>query len=201
MLNLKKIAVTGGLASGKSTVCRMLEELGAYVVSADLIVHQLLSPDSTVGKQITQQFGSDLVSDGRIDRKKLADIVFSNPDQLRALEKILHPAVFEEIEKKYREVKDQNQYALFVAEIPLLYEANAEHNYDAVLTVIAPLQQCQQRFIEQGNHTEQEFKLRMGRQISPLEKAKKAHYIIENNSTISELKNQVIKTYSLLTST
>ncbi|MBY0530262.1 MAG: dephospho-CoA kinase [Rhabdochlamydiaceae bacterium] len=201
MLSLKKIAVTGGLASGKSTVCQMLKELGAYVVSADLIVHELLSPDSTVGKQVIQQFGSDLVTDGRINRKKLADIVFSNPDQLRALEKILHPAVFEEIKKKYREVNDQNQYALFVAEIPLLYEAHAEQDYDAVLTVSAPLEQCEKRFIEKDNHTEKEFKLRMGSQINPQEKVKKAHYVIENNSTISELKNQVIKIYSLLTST
>lgn len=201
MLSLKKIAVTGGLASGKSTVCRMLEELGAYVVSADAIAHQLLSPDSNVGQRILEEFGSDLETKGTINRTKLAEIVFSNPEKLKALEAILHPAVFAELEKRYQEIKHTSRYSLFVAEVPLLYEVNYENQFDCVIAVTAPDQQCRQRFVEQGKYGTEEFELRMARQISPEEKAKQADYVIQNNSTLSELKTQVKTIYSILTST
>lgn len=201
MLTLTKVAVTGGLASGKSTVCRMFEELGAYVVSADEIVHQLLSPDSAIGQKIIQQLGSDLVKNGQFDRKKIADIVFTDPKKLRELETILHPAVFAEVEKKYQEVKQKNKHALFVAEIPLLFESQTQNDYDVVITVSASPDLCKQRFVAKGLNSDEQFNLRMSQQLNLDEKASKSHYVIINNGTLSELKNQVINIYSLLTQT
>jgi len=91
MLKLVKIAITGGVASGKSSVCRFFQELGAYVVNADAIVHKLLDPSSDLGKQIIQLFGT-------LSRKRLSEIVFEDPEKLEKLEKLLHPAVLKKIE-------------------------------------------------------------------------------------------------------
>ena len=85
MLKIKKVAVTGGLAAGKTTVCQLFKELGACVVSADEIVHQLLSPGTAVGQQVVSLLGSDIISDQGLDRKKIAAKVFSQPDLLLSL--------------------------------------------------------------------------------------------------------------------
>ena len=199
MLTLKKVAVTGGLSSGKSTVCRLFEELGSYVVSADAIVHQLLSPDTAVGRQVISLLGSDSVRDHHFDRKKIADEVFSHPDLLRALEKILHPAVLSEIKTKYLQIKSEQKYSLFVAEIPLLYESESEHFYDAVIAIMAAPDTCRARFKEQRPDADQEFDRRMNRQLPPLQKAAKAQFVIENNGSFDELKQKVEAIHSQLT--
>src|SRR5262245_55950333 len=103
MLILKKVAVTGGLSCGKSSVCRIFKELGAYVVSADDIVHQLLTPQTKPGQQVIELMGSDIVVDQHIDRSKIAKKVFGNLKLLKSLEQILHPAVRHEIDKKYQQ--------------------------------------------------------------------------------------------------
>ncbi len=199
MLKLKKIAVTGGLSSGKSSVCHIFEELGSYVVNADQIVHQLLSPDTAIGQQVISLLGPDIISDHRLDRKKIADKVFSHPDTLRALEKILHPAVFEEIEKTYHQINNEQTYSLFVAEIPLLYESESEHFYDAVVAVVADPTICKHRFAEHREQGDMEFDKRMNRQLAPQEKAAQAHFVIENNGSLIELKQKVMDIHSQLT--
>lgn len=192
MLNLKKIAVTGGLASGKTTVCRYLGELGAYVVSADAIVHQLLSSDAAIKEQVIGLLGTEIVSDRQLNRQKIAEQVFSHPDKLVLLEKILHPAVLEEIEKKYKQVKKEKKYSLFIAEIPLLYESESEHFYDRVVSVTADPALCQQRY------TQPDFEKRMQRQLPLHYKTAKAHYTIENNGNLDDLKKNVLALYSQL---
>lgn len=199
MLTLKKVAVTGGLSSGKSTVCRLFEELGSYVVNADAIVHQLLSPDTAVGQQVIKLLGSDIVRDCQFDRKKIADRVFSDPDSLRALEKILHPAVFNEIKAKYLQIQNEQKYSLFVAEIPLLYESESEDFYDVVIAVMATPDICRKRFKEHWQKEDLEFDRRMNRQLSPIHKGAKAQVLIENNGSIDDLKHNVAIIYSQLT--
>ncbi len=199
MLTLKKVAVTGGLSCGKSTVCHLFKELGCYVISADAIVHQLLSPGTAVGQQIISLLGSDIVRDCEFDRKKIADKVFSDPDSLRALEKILHPAVFDEIKAKYLEIQNKQDYSLFVAEIPLLYESKSEDFYDVIIAVMADPNVCRQRFKERQEQEGFEFDRRMNRQLSPIHKAARAQVLIENNGSIDELKQNIAVIYSQLT--
>lgn len=193
MLTLKKVAVTGGLASGKSSVCRIFEDWGAYVVSADKIVHQILSPHTAIGKQIVQELGPEIVKDDELDRAKIAEKVFSHPDKLQNLEKIIHPAVIDEIEKQYQQIKHQKRYRLFVAEIPLLYESESEHLFDNVIAVVADPALCRQRFQQSKNSSSEEFERRMLRQMHPLEKAAKADHVIYNNGDLEELKENVMK--------
>ena len=195
MLNLKKIAVTGGLSAGKSTVCEIFRQLGAYVVSADEITHQLLSSGTATAQQIIDLLGSDIIQGNELDRKKFAAQVFSEPDLLAALEKIIHPAVFNEIERKYSQVSREKKHSLFVAEIPLLYEAGEEKNFDAIITVTASRELCRKRYAGSS----EEFDKRMARQISPEHKANKAHYIIQNNGSFEDLKNEAKIIYTQLT--
>ncbi len=199
MLKLKKIAVTGGLAAGKTTVCQLFRELGAYVVSADEIVHQLLSPDTALGRQVISLLGSDVVSGHQFDRKKIAAKVFTNPDLLRALEQIIHPAVFDEIERNYRQAKAEKKCSLFVAEIPLLYETEGEDRFDAVISVEARPERCRERFIQQTHQPSVEFERRMMRQIDSKQKSARANFKLENNGNFEQLKANVKILYSKLT--
>lgn len=196
MLNLKKIAVTGGLSAGKSTVCQLFKDLGAYVISADTIVHQLLSLGTTTAEQVIALLGPEIIAGDTIDRNKIATKVFSEPNLLDALEKILHPAVFDEIERRYKQASKERKYSLFVAEIPLLYEAEKETHFDQVISVEADESLCRNR---SPQHTPEEFDRRMKRQLAPQIKTAKSHYAIKNNGTLEDLKKQVKTLYTQLT--
>lgn len=188
MLKLVKVAVTGGIASGKTTVCRFLKELGACVVSADEIVHQLLTIHTNLGKQVINLIGPEIVINQQIDRSKIAQKVFTQTQLLEALEKLLHPAVYEEIEKRYEEAQKDKKASFFVAEVPLLFETGGERYFDYTIAVVSDETQCRKRF--QGNT--EEFYRRSARQLSQLEKQKKANFIIENNGSLSDLRHAVI---------
>lgn len=197
MLALKKIAVTGGIASGKSTVCLLLKELGAYVISADDIVHQILLPETHLGKEIIALLGDDVVVKGSFDRKAIAQKVFRNPFLLKSLEQLIHPEVQRCIESHYQRVSHAREsFSLFVVEIPLLYESKMERFYDIVILITADETISKQRF----KHEEDEFTRRSARLIPTQEKRKKADFVLENNGTIAALKADVERLYKHLTS-
>lgn len=197
---LKKIAVTGGLASGKSTVCKIFRDLGAHVVSADEIVHNLLSSKTALGQQVIDLIGNDVVVNGQIDRSKIAKKVFNNRALLQSLQNILHPAVGVEIEKQYQQVKTEGHVELFVAEIPLLFEGGKKGNFDATVAVVADSESSRQRFMASTGYDKEEYDKRMAQQLSPEEKAKRADYVINNRGTLQQLQQTVIKLYKSLTS-
>ena len=199
MLILRKVAITGGLSCGKSSVCRFLKELGAHVVLADEIVHQLLSPNTNLGKDVINLLGPNIVVNGQIDRSLIAKKVFNNPGLLESLEKLLHPAVFQEIEKIYQKVKTTNKASLFVAEIPLLFEVHGETFFDDTVAVVADPSTCKQRFMQSTGYDADEFDKRMARQLPPDEKAKRADYVIQNLDSLNTLKEAVQKLYNQLT--
>jgi dephospho-CoA kinase len=188
MLALRKLAVTGGLASGKTTVCKILESLGAYYVSADAIVHTLLSPQTEIGEKIINLLGPEIVDGDQFDRAKIAKIVFSNQDKLYALEQLLHPAVINEIKELYNRIKKKS-YPLFVAEVPLLFESKSDRFFDATLAVVADPARCKERAAVQ------DFEARMARQWDMEKKSAKATFTLYNNGTLEELKKDVTKLY------
>lgn len=196
MLKLRKIAVTGGLSCGKSSVCRILEEQGAYVVSADKIVHQLLSSDASLGQKVIHLLGPEIVVDGAIDRSRIARLVFHNLELLKALEELVHPAVYKEIDRFYQ--KQQNQPLpppLFVVENPMLFESKETMDFDKTIAVVADLDSCCKRFVEATGYDQTEFKHRMARQLPINEKAARADYVIFNNGSLSDLKQATITLY------
>lgn len=192
----KKIAVTGSLSSGKSTVCQFFEELGAYVLSADKIVHRFLTPETLVGQQVIGLFGPDILSNNQIDRTKIAKKAFYDPALLQALEHLLHPLVHHEIKNEY--LRHSSKLPLFIVEIPLLFETGADVDYPIKISVIASPQLCQQRFEKAHGHSKQDYQQRMKRQLSLEEKASRASYVIVNDGSIEELKVAVTKLYEQL---
>lgn len=182
---MKKVAITGALASGKSTLCRLLEELGGYYVSADELVHELLSPQTPLGQQVIQLLGEEVLVGDRFDKEAVANKVFEDPRLLEELEKILHPAVRKEIEKHYRQTHTS---PLFIVEIPLLFETGFDQEYDVTVAVVT-----NKRFSERADDAK-----RKRRQLSQEEKAKRADFIIENNGTLEDLKRAAKQLYQEL---
>ena len=193
MLRLRKIAVTGGMSSGKSTVCHFLKELGAYVVSADEIVHELLFSDPNVRSEVLDLLGKDVLENDRLNRNLIAKKVFPNPPLLTKLENILHPRVFKEIQRHYESIKTDPKYSLFVAEVPLLYEKGQEKTFDSTILVLC---EDKTRLSRQTNNANQRTK----RFMSDKDKAKKADFLINNNESLAALKNQITKLFQTLRS-
>lgn len=187
MLKLYKIAVTGQIASGKSTVCKYFKQLDAFVVDADKIVHSLLSSKTPVGQKVIKFLGKDILDDGEISREKIADIVFKDEAKLKKLETIIHPYVFEEIENLYKTAKKEGKYLFFVVEIPLLFETHHEQFYDFVI-VVTTNKKRKTKSDERGT-----------RLMDIEEKIKKADFVITNNSSYTMLKRQVTKIANILT--
>lgn len=191
MLELKKIAITGGVASGKSSVCRCFQELGAFVVHADAVVHELLDFDADLRQKVIRLFGPEIVVNDKINRKMIAERAFRDQELLAKLEEILHPAVCRRIEQAYQESCSSGVYASFVVEIPLLFEIQWESFYDYTVSVSANETVARQRFKQAGFSTE-EYDRRMKRQLSPHQKKERAQYTIQNNGTFDDLKSQVV---------
>jgi len=192
MLKLVKIAITGGVASGKSTVCQFFKELGAYVVNADALAHELLYPNTDLGQQIIRLLGSNILENGKISRRIIAEKVFKDPKLLEQLEGLLHPAVLHKIEELYGQVRREGRHSLFVVEIPLLYEIQGDSFYDVVVAVLADEDLAKERF-EKAGFQKTEYDRRMSRQLKPHHKSAKADYTIHNNGSLEDLKKQVIE--------
>jgi len=192
---LLKIAVTGGQASGKSTFCTYLKECGATTVSADLIAHQLLSPDTSLGQRVINLLGSEIISNNKINRAKVANIVFKDPEKLNCLENILHPAVMQKIDESYQEAKKKEKSTLFAVEIPLLFEVGAEKSFDATVAIIAD----EKSRLKHSDMTPEQFYMRNQRMMSSEQKAKRADYVIINNGSQRDLKMAAIALYEKLT--
>lgn len=183
MLKLK-IAVTGGINSGKSAVCRYFKQFGAYIVDTDAIVHELLSQDTYIKNQVIKLFGNLILTNEEIERKKLAKIVFEDYNKLLKLEKILHPIVLKKIEEKYKQFLKDKKNILFVVEIPLLFEVAQEKFYDYIIMVLRD-----KAIIN---------KEREKRFLPIEEKIKKSDFVIKNNSSFTMLKRQVQKIITIL---
>lgn len=194
---MKKVAVTGSVSSGKTTVCRFFKELGAYVISADAIVHQLLTPTTPVGQKIIDLLGVDRVAERELNREEIAARVFRDPSLLKELEKLIHPEVQKVIEAKYQEIFQQ-PFPLFVAEIPLLFESGQEAFYDAVIVVRADEERCRRRFTITTPYDETEFERREKRLMPIEEKVKRADFVLDNSGSLTQLQHLVETTFNSL---
>ena len=197
MLKLVKIAITGGVASGKTSVCQFFQELGAFVVDTDKIVHKLLLSDTDLVQKIIRQFGPQVVKNGELDRRVIAEKVFKDSKSLQVLERLIHPGVLRKIEEFYAKACKEDNYTSFVVEIPLLFEIQGESFYDYTVTVIADEAIAKERFQKQGFQSIQ-YDQRMKRQLSPHQKAIRSHYTLQNNGSLADLKEKVIALNQIL---
>ncbi len=193
---MKKIGLTGSIGTGKSTVAKMFQELGAYVIDADKIVHELLKRED-VKEKIKEAFGDVFDNKGEVDRKKLASIVFNNPEKKKVLENILHPLVFQEINRFFKEIEEKDPHAVAIAEVPLMIETGSYKNYDKIIVVYAPEELQLKRLLEKGMSKEEAIK-RIKSQMPIDEKVKYADIVIENTSTLEDLRKKVKEVYKKL---
>ncbi|WP_041607615.1 dephospho-CoA kinase [Halobacteroides halobius] len=184
-----KIGLTGGIASGKSTVTKLLEELGVEVIDTDQIAHQLMEPKKEVWNKIVDNFGKEiLLSSNEIDRKKLGEIIFNDIQAKKKLDQITHPAIIAELRERMREVGPDN---LIVAEVPLLIEADMLDLFDRIWLVYVSREVQIERLMARGNFDHQEALTRIESQMPLDEKKQYADRIINNNGTPTELENEV----------
>jgi dephospho-CoA kinase len=188
---MRKIGLTGGIASGKSTVAAMLRELGFDVIFADEISRRLLDPGQSAYEETVREFGREIVwPDGTLDRKKIAAIVFADRAQLARLNAIIHPRVEAQILKQFADwEREENRPVAFV-EAALLVEAGYMKNLDGLVVTWCRPEQQVERLVARGM-TEEEARARIGAQMPVEEKLKLADYKIDCSGTIEETRRQV----------
>ena len=179
------IAVTGPLASGKSTLVKMIGELGADTVSSDEMVHYLLAEDEETIATVARRFGEGVRGERGIDRKALAREVFGKGEALRDLEGILHPRVREETDKRAA----ASRADLFVAEIPLLFEGGGEERFDLTVAVTTP-DERRQGWAEKRGMGEDQRRAIEARQLTGQEKARRADVVVENDGDQDRLREK-----------
>jgi dephospho-CoA kinase len=182
-----KVALTGGIATGKSYVLARLKDHGIPTIDADDIVHDALGAGTPTTDAIAAQFGRIFLQpDGSIDRSMLAGPVFSDPQTRLQLEAIVHPVVYETI-RSWFETLDR---ALGIASIPLLYETGRDKDFDAVVVTVCPPAMQLQRLRDRGM-SEEEARQRMAAQIAAEDKATRGHFVIRTDGTKAETDRQV----------
>ena len=181
-----KIAITGGIGSGKSAVAGILQSIGYVVIDCDEITRQLYQKQSTV-KLIADAFGAEFVADGKVDKKKLGAAVFSDEAKLKKLNSIVHPLIFEELN---RQAENCGKETVFV-EIPLLFETGMQKAFDKIWLVTASEKTRIERVKSRDGLDEVQIKNRINSQMKDEQKVKFVNAVINNDGNLQDLKTAV----------
>ena len=188
---MKVIGLTGGIGSGKSTVSQFLAELGAVILDADEIGHEAFKPDTEIWRQVVAAFGRQILTpDGNIDRKKLGNIVFSNPESLSRLNQIMHPRMYALVKAQLEEYRRQG-VGVVVLEAPLLLEAGWTSLVDEVWVTTAPEATVLKRLEERTGMSQAESLTRLRSQLPSEERVRQANVVINTDCDLDELKSKV----------
>jgi dephospho-CoA kinase len=188
---MKVIGLTGGIGSGKSTVSQLLHELGAVVLDADRIGHEAYKPNTETWLEVVSAFGRQiLTSNGEIDRRRLAQIVFSDPESLARLNQIVHPRMYEMMKTQIEEFRRQG-VKVVVLEAAILLEADWTPLVDEVWVTVTPEHEVVKRTVERTGLPEEQVIARIRSQLSSEERTKHANVIINNDGSIDELKVKI----------
>ncbi len=193
------VGLTGGIASGKSLVSRIFKELGAHVIDADRIVHELLAPGEPAWKQVVKYFGDGiLLADRCIDRRKLGDVVFRDEEKRAWLNRCIHPRVFEAYQAQVRRMRQGPRDAVVVFDAALLIETGYDKKMDRVVVVYAEPNDQLRRLMERDRFVESEARMRIGSQMPLGEKRQHADFVIENTGAREETERQARAVYAEL---
>ncbi len=188
------IALTGGIASGKSTACNLLRLYGLRIIDADAVARELLQKEANA---VAELFGPEYVSDGTVERKALAKLIFSDKSARKRLEALLHPKIREEILRR-SEAQDRLG-GPYIVDIPLFFETGA-YPIDRVIVVYAPREIQKRRLIEREGLTEAEADARLDAQIDIEKKREMADYLIDNSADLRHLQRECERLFEEITS-
>lgn len=195
------MGLTGGIASGKTTVAKMFQRLGAAIVDADVLSREVVEPGQAAWQDIVTIFGREVLQANQtLDRQKLRTIIFNNPNARKQLETIIHPRVRSLAEQRIREHREAG-YAVVIYVVPLLFEGNLQEGLRPVILVACDIKFQRQR-LEQRDHIDgAAAQKHIDAQMSLEEKRRLADYVIENNAGLEELEEQVRQVYAKLQAT
>jgi len=191
--------LTGGIASGKTMVARLFHDLGAEIIDADMIAHQLVEPGSEGLEKITACFGSDmLTADGRLDRARLAAEVFSDPPRLKALNTLLHPLVAGQIRARLENMRRQGFNGVVIVDVPLLFECGWQDMFDCSIVVYCEPALQRRRLMQRSGLDAAQAVARIAAQMPLCEKKSKADFVVDNQDTPQSLAPVIADLYAQL---
>jgi dephospho-CoA kinase len=197
MLN---VGLTGGIACGKSTVARMLAEKGAVLIDFDEITHAVEDPGGPVWREIVRHFGEEILHEDRtIDRRKLGETVFADREKRELLNRLVHPAIFEEWQRRLAEIRARRADAIVVSDIPLLIEAGMKEMVDLVLLVYITPEEQIRRVMARDGFSREEAERRLAAQMPIDEKLRWADIVIHNGGSPEETRRTVCRVWTELT--
>ncbi len=193
------VGLTGGVASGKTTVSRILEEEGAYVIDADRIARELVRPHAPAWKELVKAFGKEILrEDGSIHRKKLAAIVFADLNQRRLLNQILHPRIRKEMDRRAKEIGRKDPEAVVVIDAPLLVELGGHPQMGRLIVVTATQAKRIDRLKKRDGIGRMEALRIFSSQMPVKDKAKLADFVIRNEGSIQETRKRTKEVFEEL---
>ena len=193
------VGLTGGIATGKSTVSAMLAHLGCRVIDADQLAREVVAPGQPAHAAIVAEFGPEVLQpDGYLDRKRLGAIVFNDPARRKRLEQITHPAVRQRQQRLLAMLEEEEHSGLVIWDVPLLFETNGADAMDRVVVVITDEETELARLIARDGSSEADARARIRSQMPVAEKAKRAHYVIDNSGRRADTERQVREVHRAL---
>jgi dephospho-CoA kinase len=187
------VGLTGGIGSGKSTVSKLLAEEGAVVLDADAIVHEVQAPGGAAYEPMVEHFGAGVVrADGRFDRQAIAEIVFNDPEQLAALNGIVHPIVGRLIMERLQAETETDH--VVILDVPLLVETGRS-DMAGIIVVDVPVEVAVARAVARGPASEDDVRARIAKQATREERLAKADFVIDNSGSLEDLRTQVAKAW------
>ena len=194
-----KTGLTGGIGVGKSVAAKAFKKLGVHIFDADKEAKRLLDNSAIIQNDLMAEFGSDILNNsGRIDRGKLAKVSFQDEYHQMNLNSILHPHIFEKVDEKFDKISSENKASFFMVDGALIYESGLDTHLDYTIVVTAKLTIRMERSIKKGNLTREDILRRIELQWPCETKVRMADFVIHNNTTEKNLKEQVKEIYNKL---
>ena len=193
----KRVALTGGIATGKSYVLSRFEEHGVPTVDADKVAREVVEPGTPVLEEIVRSFGSQVLdSSGQLNRQKLGKIVFSEPEKRQLLESLIHPSILNTIDSWFDALDTSNHFAL--ASVPLLYETGTQDRFDVVIVTACSFEEQVKRIVERAGMTATDARQRLAAQLSTDQKIRQADFVIRTDGLFQDTNTQVLAVYQSL---
>lgn len=186
------VGLTGGIGSGKSTVAGMFKDEGAHVIDFDYLARRVVEPDKPAWRDIVDYFGPEILSsDGTVNRSALAKIVFSDDKRRKVLEGFTHPRIFEEKDALIKAIKRKDPCSVVIVDIPLLFELDLRDMFDKVILAYVPRAIQIRRVLKKGALGREEVEKRLNAQIPIEEKRSLSDYIIHNEGSLKDTRDQI----------